>query len=61
MLLRIGLELTEEEMLAIRWHMGAHTIKEKSVDNDNYQASLKSKAGKLVELIKTADGIAAHS
>lgn len=61
MLLRIGLELTEEEMLAIRWHMGAHTIKEKSVDNDNYQAALKSKAGKLINLIRSADGAAAHS
>ena len=60
MLLRIGLELSEEEMLAIRWHMGIHTIKEKSVDESNFEEALRSKAGKLINLIRSADGAAAH-
>lgn len=60
MLLRLGLELTEEEMLAIRWHMGEHTLKDKGLELDNYKAALKSPAASLIKLIQKADGKAAH-
>ena len=60
MLLRLGLEMTEEEMLAIRWHMGPCTFQEKSVDKENYDAARKSHAHSLIDLIRKADGIAAH-
>ena len=60
MLLRLGLEMTEEEMLAIRWHMGPCTFQEKSVDKENYDAARKSPAHSLIDLIRKADGIAAH-
>lgn len=61
MLLRLGLDLSEDEMLAIRWHMGPHTFKEKSIDNENFNAALKSTAGALINLIRQADGMAAKS
>ena len=60
MLLRLGLELTEDEMLAIRWHMGEHTFKDRSVDKENFDAALKSSAGPLIKLIQRADGMAAN-
>ena len=61
MLLRLGLELSEEEMLAIRWHMGEHTFAEKSVDSENFYAALKSPGKNLIRLIQKADGMAAKS
>ena len=61
MLLRLGLALTEEEMLAIRWHMGKHTFQERSVDRENFDAALKSPAKALIELIQRADGMAAKA
>ena len=60
MLLHLGLEMTENEMLAIRWHMGPCTFKEKSVDKENYDAARRSSARSLIDLIRKADGIAAH-
>ena len=61
MLLRLGLDLSEEEMLAIRWHMGEHTFKENSVDAENFYAALKSPGKDLIRLIQKADGMAAKS
>ena len=61
MLLRLGLDLSEEEMLAIRWHMGEHTFAEKSVDSENFYAALKSSGKDLIKLIQKADGMAAKA
>ena len=61
MLLRLGLDLSEEEMLAIRWHMKTHTFKEKSVDAENYNAAIRSSGMNLIKLIQDADGMAAKS
>ena len=61
MLLRLGLALSEEEMLAIRWHMGEHTFAEKSVDSENFYAALKSSGKDLIRLIQKADGMAAKA
>ena len=61
MLLRLGLDLSEEEMLAIRWHMGEHTFAERSVDSENFYAALKSSGKDLIRLIQKADGMAAKS
>lgn len=61
MLLRLGLDLSEEEMLAIRWHMGKHTFSENSVDAENFYAALKSSGKNLIKLIQNADGMAAKA
>lgn len=61
MLLRLGLDLTEEEMLAIRWHMGKHTFSEHSVDEENFYAALKSPGRNLIKLIQEADYMAAKA
>ena len=60
MLLRLGLELTEDEMLAIRWHMGKHSFPNEQVD-EHYKEALKSSAEPLITLIRQSDGIAASS
>ena len=59
MLLRLGLDLSEDEMLAIRWHMGTHSFGEGGTDKENYDAAMKSPAGTLIKLIQRADGMAA--
>lgn len=61
MLLRLGLDLSEEEMLAIRWHMGKHTFSERSVDAENFFAAMNSSGKGLIKLIQNADGIAAKA
>ena len=61
MLLRLGLALSEEEMLAIRWHMGEHTFAERSVDSENFYTALKSSGKDLIKLIQKADGMAAKA
>ncbi len=58
MLLRLGLELTNDEILAIRWHMGAWDLSFQS-----YEAKCNiSAAGDtpLVTVIQAADNLAAH-
>lgn len=59
MLLLLGLKLTEDEMLAIRWHMGEYTVKETGLEKDNYLSALKSPSNSLIDLIQQADYIAA--
>lgn len=58
MLLQWGLDLSDEELLAIRWHMGAWNIPFQSLDiiknND-----LAKKKYPLVTLISAADSLAA--
>lgn len=58
MLLRLGLELTNDEVLAIRWHMGAWDLAFQS-----YEAKSNISAASdvpLVAIIQAADALAAH-
>ena len=58
MLLCSGLELYDNEMLAIRWHMGAWGINMNSYEEQrNYDAARTLYP--LVSIIQTADGLAA--
>ena len=58
MLLCSGLELYDDEMLAIRWHMGAWGINMNSYEEQrNYDAARTLYP--LVSVIQTADGLAA--
>ena len=57
MLLSWGLELTPEEMLAIRWHMGAWDMAFQSAEHKESINAAKSKTP-LVSLVQSADGIA---
>lgn len=58
MLLRSGLDLEDEEMFAIRWHMGAWDLPPQSIEMDkNYRKA--SERSPLVSLIHTADTLAA--
>lgn len=58
MLLCSGLELYDDEMLAIRWHMGAWGINMNSYEEQrNYDAARTLYP--LVTIIQTADGLAA--
>ncbi len=53
-----GLELSDDEMLAIRWHMGAWGINQNSIEEvKNYDAARMLYP--LVTIIQTADGLAA--
>lgn len=59
MLLRSGLDLNDDEILAIRWHMGAWSVNASNIDEDrNYRESLKFTP--LVSLIHSADSLAAQ-
>lgn len=58
MLLRSGLDLEDEEMFAIRWHMGAWDLPPQSIEMDkNYRKA--NDLSPLVALIHTADTLAA--
>ena len=58
MLLCSGLELYDDELLAIRWHMGAWGINMNSYEEQrNYDAARTLYP--LVSIIQTADGLAA--
>ena len=53
-----GLPLSDDEMLAIRWHMGAWGVNQNSYeDMRNYDSARKLYP--LVTIIQTADGLAA--
>ena len=59
MLLRLGLQLTNDEIIAIRWHMGAwnlpmHSFEDKSNISEAYDNC------PLAVVINTADGMATH-
>lgn len=59
MLLRSGLDLDEDEILAIRWHMGPWELAQQSIDQDrNYRTAQQYSA--LVPLVHTADTLAAQ-
>ena len=58
LLLCSGLPLDDDEMLAIRWHMGAWGVNQNNYeDMRNYDAARKLYP--LVTIIQTADGLAA--
>ena len=57
LLLSWGLELTPEEMLAIRWHMGPWDLAMQSADQKESLNAAKAKSP-LVSLIQLSDGIA---
>ena len=58
MLLSWGLELTPDEMMAIRWHMSAWDLPEQSFEHKESLRAAKEKCA-LVSLIQLADGFAA--
>ncbi len=59
MLLKWGLKLTDDEIMAIRWHMHAWDLPFQSPDlKGNFQAA-KSRCP-LLSLIQAADGLASH-
>lgn len=59
MLLRSGLDLEDDEILAIRWHMGPWELAQQSIDQDrNYRTAQQFSA--LVPLVHTADTLAAQ-
>ena len=59
MLLKWGLQLTDDEIMAIRWHMHAWDLPFQSPDiKSNFQAA-KTRCP-LLSLIQAADGLASH-
>jgi len=58
MLLLCGLEINEDEMLAIRWHMGPWELNMQSAEMKQSLNSAKEKSP-LLSLISAADGLAA--
>lgn len=58
MLLRLGLELTNDELLAIRWHMGAWDLSFQSYESKS-NISVASDVP-LVAIVQAADSLSAH-
>lgn len=59
MLLRSGLDLEDDELLAIRWHMGAWCVNTNSIEEEkSYREAMKKSP--LVALIHNADSLAAQ-
>ncbi len=59
MLLRSGLDLEDEEIFAIRWHMGPWDLPSQSIEMDKSYRKAQEKSP-LVALIHTADTLAAQ-
>lgn len=59
MLLCSGLEMNDDEMLAIRWHMGAWGLNMNSYEDQRSYDSSRT-LYPLVSIIQAADGLAAH-
>ena len=57
MLLALGLKLTRDEMLAIRWHMTAWELPFQSAEAKGYLNAAKNKCP-LLSIIQVADGLA---
>ena len=53
-----GVDLTDEEMLAIRWHMGAWEVNMASYEERRHYDASK-KLSPLVTLVQVGDGLAA--
>ena len=58
MLLRLGLELTNDEMLAIRWHMGAWDLSFQSFESKSNISAASDVP--LVAILQAADALSAH-
>ncbi len=58
MLLRLGLELTNDELLAIRWHMGAWDLSFQSYESKSNISAASDVP--LVAIVQAADSLAAH-
>ncbi len=58
-LLQWGLEMTEAEMLAIRWHMGAFNLPFQSVEANNCLTKAKE-LNPLASVLSAADGLASY-
>ena len=59
MLLRMGLDLEDEEILAIRWHMGAWDVDRNSIEEDKSYREAQRQTP-LVALVHSADTLAAQ-
>ncbi len=59
MLLRAGLDLEDDELMAIRWHMGPWDLPAQSIEMDKSYRKAQQKSP-LVPLIHTADTLAAQ-
>lgn len=59
MLLRLGLQLTNDEIIAIRWHMGAWNLPMQSYE-DKQNISVAYDEYPLATVIQTADNLATH-
>lgn len=57
-LLRWGLELTDDEMLAIRWHMGAFDLSDSAEARGSF--STAGEKTPLLPILIAADGLASH-
>lgn len=57
-LLRLGLEMTEDEMLAIRWHMQGFDLADSAEARGNYGAACDKCP--LLGLVMSADMLASH-
>lgn len=59
MLLRLGLEMTDDEILAIRWHMGVWQIAlHNEVLREDYNHAVHNCA--LLSIVEAADKLAAQ-
>ena len=56
MLLRMGLELTDDEILAIRWHMGGHETRATGQEHENLLKAQEKCL--LLKILQKADGLA---
>ncbi len=54
-LLRCGLELTDEEIMAIRWHMGPYELPERELSQERLEYNIAMKRTPLCRLIQKAD------
>jgi HD superfamily phosphohydrolase YqeK len=59
MLLRSGLDLEDNEILAIRWHMGPWELAQQSIEQDRSYRTAQQKSP-LVALVHTADTLSAQ-
>ncbi len=54
-LLRCGLELTDEEIMAIRWHMGPYELPERESSQERLEYNIAMKRTPICRLIQQAD------
>ena len=59
MLLRLGVQLTNDEIIAIRWHMGAWNLPMQSYE-DKQNISVAYDGCPLAAIIQAADALATH-